>query len=102
VTISRVKAVVGKNDRVYLAVFTDGMENASKEYSGDQIRVELEKVRSKGWEVNFFCGYGEVEHYKRELNLDDNVACCMPLNEEGFESMKLSMDKSLKKIIQGK
>ena len=42
-----------KPDKVVVAIVTDGLENASKEMSGDVVTQLIANARSDGWEVTF-------------------------------------------------
>lgn len=40
-------------DKVAIIIMTDGLENASTEYSGAQAKALLDSCREKGWQVQF-------------------------------------------------
>ena len=54
-TVSRLDRILEneENAGVLLVIITDGMENASREFEGGQIRTMIESRREKGWEVLF-------------------------------------------------
>jgi uncharacterized protein YegL len=41
------------NHKNILCIITDGMENASKDYSQSDVKRMIEEVQGKGWEVHF-------------------------------------------------
>jgi uncharacterized protein with von Willebrand factor type A (vWA) domain len=43
----------GQYDKVAIIIMTDGAENASKEYTTQNIKARLDSVRAKGWQVIF-------------------------------------------------
>ncbi len=48
-TICHLERKVAEGDCVLVTVITDGLENASREYSGTAIKVMVERLREKGW-----------------------------------------------------
>lgn len=69
-TIKRVDHNVGKNDKVLVNIYTDGQENASREYSARQISNMIEEYAHKGWTVTFIGTKQDVEFAHRYLNVD--------------------------------
>lgn len=48
-SLNELKGHVGKDDVVLVTVITDGYENASKEYSGRDIKHLVAQLKEKGW-----------------------------------------------------
>jgi hypothetical protein len=48
-SISELRKHVNRNDVVLTTIITDGLENASKEYSGKAIKKMVGSLRKKGW-----------------------------------------------------
>ena len=48
-SLNELKGHVGKDDVVLVTIITDGMENASREYSGRDIKNLVSELRGKGW-----------------------------------------------------
>lgn len=46
-------AEVDGGDNVAITIMTDGMENASQEYTVAKIKARLDQVRARGWVVSF-------------------------------------------------
>jgi len=86
-TWHRVTAEAKPHHKLFFAVFTDGLENASKEFSAEMVSEIIERCGAKGWEFRFFCRYEERLLYKTRFNLADKSICSMSLNEEGFREM---------------
>jgi hypothetical protein len=102
ITMLKLNEIKQPEEQVFLAIFTDGLENASKEYTASDIRHKLKKVEKDGWEVKFFCRYEDIVHYKRDLDLSDNMQICLSLNEDGFKAMENQVFYSLEKMIKSK
>lgn len=51
--IKRAEKFVRKGDNVVVTILTDGGENASREYSRDQILALIDEKRKDDWEFNF-------------------------------------------------
>lgn len=102
ITILKVKEIKQTNDQVFLAVFTDGLENASTDYTAKDIRHKLKEADKKGWEVKFFCRYEDRDHYKHDLDLSDDIQFCFSLNEEGFKTMENEVLYEIGKMINSK
>jgi len=102
ITMLKVNEIMQPKDQVFLAIFTDGLENASKEYTASDIRHKLKKVEKDGWEVKFFCRYEDKVHYKRDLDLSDNMQICLSLNEDGLKAMENQVFYSLEKMVKSK
>ncbi len=61
--------------KVIIAVMTDGMENASKEFSADKIHLIKEKVEQKqkdGWQILFLAADLDVKEYAGSLGVNLN------------------------------
>src|SRR5690554_5501321 len=54
-TMVKLKELVKDSEKVFIAVFTDGLENASKEFSSTDIKKLLAGAEDDKWEVRFFC-----------------------------------------------
>ncbi len=83
----RVTAEAKGHHKLFFAVFTDGLENASTEFTAEMVSEIIERCGAKGWEFRFFCRYEERLLYKTRFNLPDQSVCSMSLNEEGFREM---------------
>lgn len=99
ITMLKINKIKQPNDLVFLAIFTDGLENASKEYTSSDVRHKLKKVEKDGWEVKFFCRYEDSVRYKQDLDLSDNMQYCMSLNEDGLKTMELQIEYTMNKLF---
>ena len=48
-SLNELKTHVGKDDVVLVTIITDGYENASREYSGNDIKRLVSELKEKGW-----------------------------------------------------
>ena len=86
-TWHRVTAEAKAHHKLFFAVFTDGLENASTEFTAEMVSEIIERCGAKGWEFRFFCRYEERLLYKTRFNLPDKSICSMSLDQEGFREM---------------
>lgn len=61
-----------KEERVIVAVFTDGHENSSREYTKDALRKLIERKQKDGWEFNYLSS--DVNAFDDAVSLGVNVA----------------------------
>ncbi len=99
ITMLKINKIKQSNDQVFLAIFTDGLENASKEFTASDIRHKLKKVDEDGWEIKFFCRYEDSVRYKKDLDLSDNMQFCMSLNEDGLKVMEQQIEYTMNKLF---
>ena len=65
-----------KNDEdasAIVTVMTDGLENASLEYSGRQIKKLIEQLKEEGWTFNYMGSAHDVKSVCVELSIDNLV-----------------------------
>lgn len=89
-------------DQVFFAIFTDGLENASKHYRAEDIQFKLEEVDKKGWKVNFFCRYEDKLLYQSRLKIPAKHVVGISLDVAGFEVMDTEIRYRLKDMVQKK
>jgi len=99
VTVAKIKELMLEKDQVYLAVFTDGFENASHKYTGHQIKALFANLKENRWEIQFFCSNESSLHYRESFDLDIDNMCSLSLNEEGIKHMNDQIMYSLKEMV---
>jgi hypothetical protein len=82
-----------------LAIFTDGIENASTVYNANDIRYKINEAEKDGWQVKFFCQYEDSFYYERKLNFSEENLFPLYFNLNFFEEMKSEISYSLNKMI---
>lgn len=83
----KINELVNSKDQVFFAIFTDGLENASKNYTAEDISFKIGESEKKGWQIQFFCRYEERSHYKTKLNLNDKYVIGLSMDAEGLSVM---------------
>lgn len=61
-----------KQDAVLVTIFTDGMENDSKEFDASKIRKLISKKQKKGWTVTFMGTTEEAMLQAHEIGIADD------------------------------
>ena len=88
------------SDQVFFAIFTDGLENASKHYRVEDIKFKLEVAEKKGWNVKFFCRYEDKLFYQSRLNLSEKFVVGITLDKVGFEIMDSEIRYCLSSMVR--
>lgn len=60
-SLSHLRTQVAETDKVLVTIITDGMENASREYSGKAIKELVNELKSKGWVFAYIGANHDVE-----------------------------------------
>ena len=100
ITYRKMSDVVLAHEKVVFAVFTDGLENASKEFTAEDVSRIIEESDKKGWDFSFYCRYEDKLHYRTQLNIPDENLVSMSLNEEGFNLMANELDIRFKRMFR--
>jgi len=87
-------------DQVFFAIFTDGLENASKHYRVEDIKFKLEQAEKQGWDVKFFCRYEDKLFYQSRLNLSEKYIVGITLDKVGLEVMDNQVMYRMKEMVQ--
>lgn len=86
-------------DQVFCAIFTDGLENASKHYRAEDIQFKLEVAGKNGWDVKFFCRYEDKLFYQSRLNLSEKYVVGITLDKVGLEAMEHQVMYRMKDMV---
>ncbi|MCZ2083474.1 MULTISPECIES: vWA domain-containing protein [unclassified Kaistella] len=73
------------NSNVLVTIMTDGEENASREYSGKQIKELIEKLKDEKWTFTYIGTDHDVD--KIALNLSISNTLIFEKNESGIKDM---------------
>ena len=60
-SLNELRPNVADNDRVLVTIVTDGMENASREYNGNAIKILVDELKAKGWVFAYMGANHDVE-----------------------------------------
>ena len=72
------------------SIMTDGLENASKEYSYNKIKSMIELQKKSGWDFIFQAANIDTEHEANRLGIDADMAVSFDANSKGVKkNMKL-------------
>ena len=87
-TFMKTRNHIKPGDQVFFAIFTDGLENASTDFTAKDIQKMLAQADEKGWQVKFFCRNENNLFYKQHLGISDRQMMNVSLNEAGLKAME--------------
>ena len=70
ISLSALQPKVKKDEHVLVTIITDGLENASHEYSGKAIKSIVGLLREKGWQFVYIGANQDAVEVATELNID--------------------------------
>ncbi len=62
-----------ENVNVLVTILTDGLENASKEYTGKQIKALIDELKSKGWTFTYIGANHDVEQMAMSISITNTL-----------------------------
>ena len=95
----KISELIKSGDQVFFAIFTDGLENASKHYRAEDIQFKMVEAEKHGWEVKFFCRYEDKLFYRSRLNLSEKYVVGITLDKLGLEVMENQVMYSMKDMV---
>lgn len=100
--ISGVHKYIREEDRPENTIFvitTDGMENASREYSADQVRRLIEKQKSKaGWEFIFLGANIDAVETASRFGIDKDHTADFHADEIGIGTQFEAVDAAIRSV----
>ena len=72
-SITALEHKVKEGDGVLVTVITDGLENASVEYSGRTVKEMVSRLREKGWTFVYIGANQDAVEVARELNISNSL-----------------------------
>ena len=82
--------------KVMVAIFTDGFENASREFSLDQINSLIrEKREGHGWEFLFLAANQDAIASAGRMGIDPKMAGTVKFSKAGVHSSSSSMSRKM-------
>ena len=94
-TLNELEGLVHEDDRVLVTIITDGMENASTEYSGRTVKALVDRLRKKGWVLGYIGANQDAIEVARDLHIAN--ALNYDASPEGVKHSTIKMGMSLKK-----
>jgi hypothetical protein len=95
----KIAELIKSGDQVFFAIFTDGLENASKHYRAEDIQFKLDQAEKNGWDVRFFCRYEDKLFYQSRLNLSEKFVVGISLDKVGLEVMENQVMYRMKDMV---
>jgi len=71
--ISELQQKVTHDDRVLVTIITDGYENASRTWTGGQIKSLVKELRTMGWTFTYIGADQDVESVAREIGVCNSL-----------------------------
>lgn len=62
-----------KTYRVFVTVFTDGYENASKEFTGKAIKQLVEELKKQQWNFTYIGANHDVNAFAKSISIDNTM-----------------------------
>lgn len=72
-SIGNLERKVGKGDCVLVTVITDGLENASKEFSGSMVKEMVERLRKRGWTFAYIGANQNAVEVAKDLSIHNSL-----------------------------
>ena len=85
ISITALERKVKEGDRVLVTVITDGMENASREYSGKAVKEMVDRLREKGWTFVYIGANQDAVEVAKDLHIWNSLNFCASV--EGTDAM---------------
>lgn len=83
--VTTLEGKVKEEDRVLVTVITDGLENASREYSGKAIKEMVGRLRKKGWTFVYIGANQDAVEVAREMDIRNSLN--FSATQEGTRAM---------------
>ena len=97
-TLNTLEGQIGAEDRVMATIITDGMENASEEYSGTAIKTLVNRLREKNWTIAYIGANQDAVEVARNLNIEN--ALNFSATPEGICTMSVRFSKAGRKFAK--
>jgi hypothetical protein len=72
-SITALEQKVKEGDKVLVTVITDGLENASQEYSGKAVKEMVGRLREKGWTFVYIGANQDAVEVARDLDIHNSL-----------------------------
>jgi len=95
-SLNELKNHVSDEDVVLVTIITDGYENASREYSGRDIKNLVAELKAKGWVFVYIGTNQDVDAVADDMGIRSRM--CYDYSPEGAQAM-LNLDRSSKRAF---
>ena len=93
-----------KDYNVLVTILTDGLENASREFNGRQIKEMIEELKNSKWTFTYIGTDHDVDKFAESISINNRLAYCK--NEPGVASMYERESKSrmnyMRNVVENK
>ncbi len=96
--VSHLDGCINEGDAVLVTVITDGMENASVEYSGRAVKELVARQREKGWTFAYIGANQDAVEVAKDLNISN--AMNFEASPEGTVCMSVKYEKARNKFLR--
>ncbi|PTB97394.1 hypothetical protein C9994_03135 [Marivirga lumbricoides] len=85
---------------VLVTILTDGLENASKEHSGQEVKQMIDELKQKNWSFTYIGADHDVESFATSISINNTMTFTKsaPAMAKMFEKEKLMRGKYSKMI----
>ena len=95
-TLNDLERLIYEDDRVLVTIITDGLENASTEYSGRTIKTLIDRLREKGWVIGYIGANQDAIEVARDLHISNSIN--FEATPEGVDELALSIVSAHKRV----
>lgn len=76
VSLSKLRCKLDENEKnqVLVTIITDGMENASREYSGKMIKKLVSELKALGWVFAYIGANQDVDQVAEEMSIENRLS----------------------------
>lgn len=93
-SVNKLKQITKRQDNcnVLVTILTDGLENASKEYSGKDIKKLIDNLRNRGWTFTYIGTDHDIDKVADSISINNKLS--FKKSEEGIREMFAFESKS--------
>lgn len=73
ISLTKIEKQTKEGDQVLVTVITDGLENASREFSGHAVKELVERLKAKGWTFVFMGANMDSAEVARGLSIENSM-----------------------------
>lgn len=85
-------------EKTLFVIMTDGMENASREFSGAMVKELIDKKKKDGWEFLFLAADIDTYEAASRIGIDCTRAASFRKDSRGIEELCFCMDTAITSI----